>query len=611
MHPILKGLIARVASLLPSAIATLLASRLILRHYDIGVFNAYTLVFTTMVLIPLNDLGAGAAVTSAVATDGTDHPHTRQVTLTAARVLMGSGLALVAGALVLSALGLWGEVLGGGAFATGTFGLAIAAYGLSFVPGLGQSALLGANKNDLTILVQAFLAPAMCAGAALTVAFHLDARWVVVVPGIAVLVVSLVNAVVSARVTGLRLLPLLPELPFRRRHPGAKIRGIAGPALIISLTAPITLQGDRLVLSHFSTAQAVADYSVTIQIWAPLVALIAAAARPLWPMFAQARTTGTVPMSVAKVITLFVALAAVTGAVLLVIAGPLAKAIGGNEIHLGLALPLTMAVAVCIQAAAVPLSMVLMYPAGLRLIATLSLVVTPINLVLSILVSPSLGAPGPLYVSIFVTTFFQVIPGLVHLRRHPIESTPGDGLSMAFLPAVDDHALLVDAGSALADRAGAEARPDPGDLVQIATTEEAELDLPRSPSDRRSMAFLEPRVADAVQRALANPIIDLQIDRSVREATTLDQVDLLAARVEGQTARLDAVAVQLEHLEAAVGDIDEAAQSLSAQLEEMDPPPGTWIEVQRGDEQVRRSLDQLIHEERRRRSGPGRGHGGS
>ena len=81
----------------------------------------------------------------------------------------------MAASLVLSALGLWHDVLGGGAFATGTFGFAIAAYGLSFVPGLGQSALLGANKNDLTILVQAFLAPAMCAGAALTVAFDLDA----------------------------------------------------------------------------------------------------------------------------------------------------------------------------------------------------------------------------------------------------------------------------------------------------------------------------------------------------------------------------------------------------------------------------------------------------
>ncbi len=598
MHPILKGLIARVASLLPSAIATLLASRLILRHYDIGVFNAYTLVFTTMVLIPLNDLGAGAALTSAIATDGSDHPHTRQVALTASRVMAGSGLSLVVGALVLSALGLWHAVLGDGAFATGAFGFAIAAYGLSFVPGLGQSALLGANKNDLTILVQAFLAPAMCAGAALTVAFHLDAKWVIVVPGVAVLVISLVNAWVSARVTGVRLLPLLPKLPFLHRHPGAKIRGIAGPALIISLTAPITLQSDRLVLSHFSTPSAVADYSVTVQIFAPLVALIAAGARPLWPMYAQARATGTKPMSVAKVITLFVALAAVASSVLFVIAGPLAKAIGGNEIHLGIALPLAMAIAVCIQAAAVPLSMVLMYPAGLRLVATLSLICTPINVFISILVAPSLGAPGPLYVSIGVATFLQVIPGMVHLRRHPVESTPGDLVGMAFVPIDEEHTVLVDGDS----RPGLEAPPAPEDLVVGPA--------PAAPAaGSPSRAVLEPMVADAVQRALANPLIDLQIDRTVLAgpaSTTLDHAHLLATRVDRQSERLEAVADQIEVLEAAVGSVTAAAKALAAQRRDVDPLPGTWQAVQRGDEEVRRALEQLIHEERRRRSRPPR-----
>ena len=512
--------------------------------------------------------------------------------------MMGSGLFLVAASLLLSALGLWHDVLGGGAFATGTFGFAIAAYGLSFVPGLGQSALLGANKNDLTILVQAFLAPAMCAGAALTVAFHLDARWVVVVPGVAVLVISLVNAWVGARVTGLRLLPLIPKLPFRRRYPGAKIRGIAGPALIISLTAPITLQSDRLVLSHFSTASAVADYSVTVQIFAPLVALIAAGARPLWPMFAQARVSGTVPMSVAKVITLFVGLAAIASSVLFVIAGPLSKAIGGNEIHLGIALPLAMAVAVCIQAAAVPLAMVLMYPAGLRLVATLSLVCTPINVFLSILVSPSLGAPGPLYVSIGVATFLQVIPGMVHLRRHPVGSTPGELVSMAAVPIDEEHTVLVDAGGADAP----EAPPAHEDLV-------VGLGPAPSPAARPSRAVLEPMVAEAVQRALANPLIDVQIDRTVlgeAASTALDQAHLLATRVDRQAARLDLVAAQIEELEAAVGSVTAVAKALAAQRRDVDPPPGTWQAVQRGDEQARHALDELIHEERRRRSGPTR-----
>jgi O-antigen/teichoic acid export membrane protein len=443
MHPILKGVVARVASLVPAAIASLLASRLILEHYDIEVFNTYVLVFSTMVLIPLNDLGAGAALTSAVAADGAEDPHTTRVALTAARVLAVSGLGLGCVALVLSAFGFWGDVLGGGAFATGTFGVAIAAYGLSFVPGLGQSALLGANKNHLTIAVQGFLAPAMCVGAALSVGFDLDPRWVVVVPGLAVLLISLVNAWLSARVTRLRLLPLLPKLPFRRAHPGATNRGIAGPALIISLTAPFTLQSDRLVLSHFGTSQDVANYSVAVQIFAPLLALIPAAARPLWPMFTKARATGTQPVSITKVIAAFVTIAAIGGALLVAVAGPLAKVIGGDQIDLGVALPIAMAGGTVVQAVAVPLSMALMYPAGLRLIASLSLICMPVNIVLSIIVTPHLGAPGPLYVGIGIGFFLQTVPAVVHLRRHAVGSS-GEQSSMAPVPAPGESALLVD-----------------------------------------------------------------------------------------------------------------------------------------------------------------------
>ena len=333
-------------------------------------------------------------------------------------MLAVSGLGLAVVALAMSGFGLWDEILGDGASATGTFGLAIALYGLSFVPGLAQSALLGANKAYITIVVQAFLAPTMCAGAALAVFLDLDARWVVVVPGLAVLVVALVNALVSARVTKLRLMPLVPKLAFPRRHPGTPIRSIAGPALLVTLTVPITMAKDRLVLSHFSTPQDLANYSVAMQIFAPLMALIPAASQPLWPMFAKARSTGVLTVNLTKVILLFVTMAALGGALLCLVAGPVAKVIGDDQIDLGIALPIAFALMAVVQAIAGPLAMALMYPAGLRVMAALCLLALPINIALSILVAPELGAPGPLYVGIGVGAFVQTLPAIFYARRH-------------------------------------------------------------------------------------------------------------------------------------------------------------------------------------------------
>lgn len=442
-HPIVKGLLARMASLVPSAVATLLASRVIIDHYGIEVFNTYVLAFTTMLLIPLNTLGAGAALTSAVASDGAGADSTGRVALTAARALATSGAVVVLVSVLISLVDGWSTVLGRGADDTAAFGVSLALYGLSFVPALGQAALLGANRNHLNILVQAFLAPAMCGGAALCVALDLDRFWVVVVPGASVLLISLVNALVSARLTGLKILPLLPKVPLRERFPGARIREIAAPALIVTLTAPLLLHSQRLVLSHVSTAGEVAKYSVARQIFAPLVALIPAAASPLWPMFTQARMTGAKPPNLWRVIAVLATFAGVAGVFLAIVANPVAELIGEDEVRLGFAIPVTGVAVILFQAVALPLSMALMYPAGLRLMSRLSLVALPINIALAAFAGDRWGAPGPLYTGLLVAIALQIVPTAVHFQRHGLGKA---GVRMAPEDAVVDADVLAGAG---------------------------------------------------------------------------------------------------------------------------------------------------------------------
>ncbi len=417
-HPMTKGLLARIASLVPSAVATLLASRLIIDRYGIEVFNTYTLAFTTMLVIPLNNLGAGVALTSAVAEDGPTAPRTAQVALTAARTLAASGLLVAVVSLVVSGLSGWSTVLGSGAYDTAAFGISLALYGASFVPALGQSALLGVNRNHLNIVVQAFLAPAMCAGTALVVVLDLDRFWVVVAPGAAVFLVSLVNALVSARLTGLRILPLLPKLPARLRYPGIRIREIAVPALIVALTNPLVVHSQRFVLSHVSAAGEVAKYSVARQIFAPLIVLIPAAASPLWPMFIQARITGARPPNVWRVTAVLAVASGLIAIPLALAAAPLADVISGGEVDLGFAVPVAGVAVVVFQALTLPLSMALMYPAGLRLMSRLAIVALPINIGLSVVAADRWGAPGPIYTGIAIVVALQIIPTAVHFQRH-------------------------------------------------------------------------------------------------------------------------------------------------------------------------------------------------
>jgi hypothetical protein len=160
-------------------------------------------------------------------------------------------------------------------------------------------------------------------------------------------------------------------------------------------------------------------------------------------MYAKARAAGQRGVSMTKVLTVFMGLGALAGTATCLVAGKVAQVIGGERIDLGIALPLAVAGAVVVQAAAVPLAMALMDPIGLRLTARLSLVAVPLNIVGAILVAPHLGAPGPLYVGIVVAGLVQTIPAAVHLRRRNAKLPPS-------APAAPDAEEMVELGAEIA-----------------------------------------------------------------------------------------------------------------------------------------------------------------
>jgi O-antigen/teichoic acid export membrane protein len=417
MNAVVHSAIARILSLLPIAIATFLVSRLLLSHYDILVFDGYTLAASLIALVPLNNLGVGAAVTNSVVTGGAKDEHVQRVALTAARTVALSAIGLAVAAMLVSVTGSWGRLLGHGSGPTSFFGLAMVIYAVSFIPGISQSVLLGVNRNHVAILVQSLLAPLTLLTVGALIVLDVDGRYVILIPASVIALVNLVTAYVSARITGFPWLQLLRRLPWRNRYPGARIRAMSGPMLLINLSLPIALQSDRIVLSHFASPSALANFAVAVQIFAPVGAVIIAAAQPLWPMYTVARNEGRHGPSIVKVVGAFSAGCLLVAAPLCALAAPLGHLIGGDRIQLGVLLPIVAALAVIVQAISYPMAMAMMDPKGLRFVAACALVALPLNIVLSIALARSLGAPGPLLASCVVGLVVQVIPGALYLRR--------------------------------------------------------------------------------------------------------------------------------------------------------------------------------------------------
>ncbi len=427
MHPVVKSGLARIASFAPTALATLYASRLIIDHFGIPAFDGYTLAASLILLVPLNDLGVGAAVTSAVASYGSSHAAVERVALTAARTVAVSALVLAGAAGLITVGGYWNAFLGPAAGAGAFYGLSMVIYAISFIPALGQSMLLGVHRNHLTIAVQTLLAPTTLLGVVVLMKAGIDSRFLIVVPAAALAVINIINSIVAGRVVRFSWLTLLRRLPFPHRYPGASIRAMSGPMLVVNLSTPIALQSDRIVLSHFASKHAVANYAVSIQIFAPVVALIGAAAQPLWPIYTAARAKGDHGPQVGRIMAAFGLVCSAISAVLVLIANPVGHLIGGHQIQLGVLLPIVSAVAVGLQAITYPMAMSIMDPAGLRLVATCAVLAAPLNVGLSIALAKHLGAPGPLLASCVVCLLVQIIPVGLYARQRQRDAILGIG----------------------------------------------------------------------------------------------------------------------------------------------------------------------------------------
>jgi O-antigen/teichoic acid export membrane protein len=436
VNAVTRSAIARTLSFVPTALATLLTSRLIIHKFGIESFDSFALILTLINLIPLNNLGVGAAVTSAYAADGPQSEHSRRVTLTAARTLFISTVGTATVALGLSATNAWPTLLGVASGPNLYCGLSMAIYALSFLPGLGQSMLLGVHRNHVTIVVQTFFTPLILLGTVSIIVFGATGDATMLVPPAALAVINVVTCVQATRSTGISWLWIMRALPAIQRHPGASIRALSGPVLLITLATPLALQSDRIVLSHVSTTQAVADYSVAMQVFAPALALIAASAQPLWPIYTAARADGKRGPKLGRTLVMFCGAAAVLGTLLALIANPIAAIVGGSQLHLGVILPVVGALGVMTAAASYPVAMNLMDPIGIRLITVLTVTALPLNIGLSVIFGARWGAPGPLFASVLVGIFVQTIPAIVfnphrgaagrHRVRRPVPNPSGD-----------------------------------------------------------------------------------------------------------------------------------------------------------------------------------------
>ncbi|MGW5257490.1 hypothetical protein ACWERW_31840 [Streptomyces sp. NPDC004012] len=418
---LVRSIGARAVTLPVTAVTNLALAHTVVGAVGVPGYAQFALVTTLPAVLPLTDLGAGAAITEAVAHDTSrERRLVRGAVLTSARNLMCAGAVIAVLGVTLALFGMWDTLLGEAARPGSDLTVAVAAvlFGCSMPLGLSRSVLLAVNRNDVAFLLQGVGSVLLLALVLLAARLGAPTGAFVAAAFLSQCLVSAAGGVLAGRYLGMPLLGMtvgsVRASAVRERAP---IAHLALPMTVITAATAVAYATDRLVLSHTADAAAVAGYSAGAQFFAPASSLLGAAGLPLWALFARRRRSPAAPRRQLAAFTVCFAAGSLVVGVGIVVLGPLAGTWMMHErIQVGTGLMAAFAALLFVQAVAYPATMWATDEAGLRFQAVACSLMAAVNLAVSIPLA-RLGAEGPVIGSVAAYALLVLVPTLFRAFR--------------------------------------------------------------------------------------------------------------------------------------------------------------------------------------------------
>lgn len=418
-----------------SAVLGIVVTRLLIEEYGEAAYAQYALIVGIATLLPFIDLGLGAAIMNAAAAaeDPRDDERLHLTLVSSLRLLGLSASVVVGAAALITALGIWPVLLGDAIDGDGaiTAGLCLGVIGLTLLVAVGQRLLAGLGRYVWVVVINAFQTPMVLLVLAVMIVTGLgDGVYLALVAYVVTAVLAAFSLWQANRIVRPTYGRALRDAFRFRQVRGASVYDTAWPMLVVTVAGALALQTDRLVLSHVSTIDALAEYSLAWQIFNPAVAIVATATVALWPIFARARAQGVASeVSPERMAALFGGTAVVAVIVLALVSGLLTDLASGGRIELSRGLVLGFAALVVVQAVKFPLGTYLTDPAGLRFQAAMISIMLPVKILVSLWLAGWLGAVGPVLGSILGVSLFEAVANLWFIRRR--RARDGDGAARA------------------------------------------------------------------------------------------------------------------------------------------------------------------------------------
>jgi O-antigen/teichoic acid export membrane protein len=415
--PASRAAAARLVTLPVSAALAFLTARMVIGQFGIAAYGVFAFVLALPALLPAKDLGMGARVTDVVARRDVVGLGEVGDTLAAALAKMAKvATGAVAALLLVQVTVGWPTVLGGATEGLPEWAVtaSLALFALSLPAALCTSVFWGLRRNDLLAFQAPLLTLGTCVGVVVAVALGWPV-WAALLIGMgAGCAVQWLSLGVAVSLAGLSRTSLLAKAVS---PVPTSFRSWALPMFVISTAAALGYQTDRLVLSHVAGATAVAHYSVAAQLFFPLWAVVSSAGYTLWAKYAVEREAGAVsPSSFVRTAARFAVAGALGGAFLVAVGPELVGAL--LNVDVARTVFAAFGLLLALQAAGLPVGMLLTDRAGLRLQAVCFAIMVVANVALSIMWARELGTSGPVLASAFTYGLLVLLPSVAFSRRY-------------------------------------------------------------------------------------------------------------------------------------------------------------------------------------------------
>lgn len=413
--------VAKAAVMGFSGLVSILTTRMILAHFGTDAYAQYGLLVSLRNLLPFADLGVGAAVITAIASsrNPAEDDTVRRTLLSAFRIVLLSSMVICAGAVALTAFGLWKPLLGNAMTSEANLPamVVLMVFAIGVPLALGQRILVGLGRTTRQIANQFVVSPTMLLLVSLSVAIAAPVgSWLAVFAYSANALSGALCLWQGSRALRPQVGRVMRQLFRPHKFPGLPIMDVAWPVFFQMTFLSVALGTDRLILSHLAPRSELVEYILGAQLFGILLQTVAAAGVALWPVFARNRATATV-QSPWQMCSVFIAGGLLMAGAFSVVSPWVVEFASAGKIELPVGLLLAFSAHVAVDAAKYPLGMYMTDKRGLRFQVGPIIAMVPLKIGLSLYLIPLIGAAGTVWATAVSIGLCQVLVNVWWIRR--------------------------------------------------------------------------------------------------------------------------------------------------------------------------------------------------